>query len=169
MYESASNSYSDGLGAIACTEFLHDVLNMSLYCFLRDEEERCDIAVSISCGDLLKNLNLSLAQPFISKMLDEMSCDLVRDVFLPGVHLADRIYELLSRHTLEHVALRSRRQRALNLGIALKRSKHDHTGICELCANGEQCIDAPHIWHPDIHECHVGPMFTKSLNGFVSS
>jgi hypothetical protein len=34
MYEPASNSYSDGLGAIACTEFLHDVLNMSLYCFL---------------------------------------------------------------------------------------------------------------------------------------
>src|SRR5580692_10673571 len=30
MYDSASNSDSDGLGAIACTEFFHNVLNMSL-------------------------------------------------------------------------------------------------------------------------------------------
>jgi hypothetical protein len=34
MYEPASDCYGDGLGAIARTEFLHDVLNVSLYCFL---------------------------------------------------------------------------------------------------------------------------------------
>jgi hypothetical protein len=61
MYDPASDSDSDGLGAIACTEFFHNVLNMSLYCFLRDEKERCDVAVSISSGDLLKDLNLSRA------------------------------------------------------------------------------------------------------------
>jgi len=169
MYEPASNSYSDGLGAIACTEFLHDVLNMSLYCFLRDEKECCDVAVSISCGDLLKDLNLSLAQRFSPKMLHELSCDLVRDVFLPPMHLADHIYELFSGHAFEHVASRSSLQRALNLGVSFKRRKHDHTGIRELCANGSQSVDAPHIRHPDIHECHVGLIFTKSLNGFVPS
>src|ERR1700731_2893914 len=98
MYEPASNSDSDRLGAIACTEFLHDVLNMSLYCFLRDEKKRCDVAVSISSGDLLKDLNLSLAQRFSPKMLQELSCDLDRDVFLPRMHLADHIYELFSGH-----------------------------------------------------------------------
>src|SRR5271155_4989207 len=169
MYYPASNSNSDGLGAIACTEFLHDVLNMAFYSLLTDEKERCDVAVPISSGDLLKDLDLSLAQRFIPKMLHELNCDLGRDVFLADMHLADHIYELFSGHAFEHVALRSRLQSAVNLGVSFKRRKHDHTGIRELCANGEQCIDAPHIRHPDIHECHVGLMFTKSLNGFVPS
>src|SRR5258708_5414399 len=94
---------------------------MSLYCFLRDEEERCDVAVSISCGDLLKDLNLSLAQRFSPKMLHELSCDLVRDVFLPPMHLADHIYELFSGHAFEHVALCSSLQRALYLGFSFNR------------------------------------------------
>ena len=34
MYDPTSYSDSDGLGAIACTEFLHDVFNMSLYSLL---------------------------------------------------------------------------------------------------------------------------------------
>ena len=121
MYDPAPNSDSDGLGAIACTKLLHDVLNMSLYCFLRDEKERRDVAVSISSGDLLKDLNLSLAQRFSPKMLHEMNCDLDRDMFLPRMHLADRIYELFSGHAFEHVTLRSRLQRALNLGVSFKR------------------------------------------------
>ena len=169
MYDPASNSDSDGLGAIACTEFPHNVLNMSLYCFLGDEKERSDLAVSISCGYLLKDLNLSLTQHFIPKMLHELDCDLGRDVFLADMHLADHFYELFSRHAFEHVALRSRLQRELNLGISFKRRKHDYAGIYELCANGEQCIDASHIRHPDIHECHIGSMFTKTPNGFVPS
>src|ERR1700722_6675518 len=169
MYDPTSDSDGDGICAITCAKFIHDVLDMSFYCLLRDEKERCDVAVPISSGDLLKNLNLSLAQRFIPKMLHELNCDLGRDVFLADMHLADRIYELFSGHAFEHVALRSRLQRALNLGISFKRRKHDHTGVCELCANDEQCIDAPHIRHPDIHECHVGPMFTKALNAFVPS
>ncbi len=129
MYESASNSDSDCLGAITCTELLHDVLNMSLHCLLRDEKERCDVAVSISCGDLLKDFNLSFAQRFPPKVLHELSCDLGRDVFLSGIHLADHIYELFSGHALEHVALRSRFKRTLNLDVTLKRRNHDPKGI----------------------------------------
>src|SRR3984957_8541576 len=169
MYDPASDSDRDGLGAIVCTEFLHDVLNMAFYCLFRNKKERCDVAVSISSGDLLKYLNLSLAQRFIPKMLHELNCDLGRDVFLPSIHLTDHIDKLFPGHALEHVALRSRLQRELNFGVAFKRRKHDHTGICELCANGEQCIDAPHIRYPDIHKCYVWPMFTKSPNGIVSS
>ena len=121
MYDPTSNSDGNGIGAITCTEFLHDVLDMSLYCFLRDEKERSDVAVAISPCDLLKDLNLSLAQRFIPKMFDELNCDLGRDLFLPGVHLADHIYELFSGHAFEHVTLRSRLQRALNLGVSFKR------------------------------------------------
>src|SRR6202789_4527224 len=156
MYKSASHSYRDGLGTITGTELLHNVLNMSLYRFLRDEKARCDIVVSTSSGELLQDLNLSLAQRFLPEMLHELNRDLVRDLLLPGMHLADHIYELLSGHAFEHVALRSRLQRPLNLGIPFKRCKHDHARICELCANGEQCIDPPHIRHPHIHKCDVG-------------
>src|ERR1700677_13255 len=156
MYKAASYSDRDGLGTITGIELLHNVLNMSLYRFLRDEKARCDVAVSTSSGELLQDLNLSPAQRFLTEMLYELNRNLVRDLLLPGMHLADHIYELPSGHAFEHVALRSRLQRQLNLGIPFKRRKHDHARICELCANGEQCIDTPHIRHPQIHKCHVG-------------
>ncbi len=161
MYEPTSNSDSDGLGAVACTEFFHDVLNMSLYCFLRDEKERCDIAVSISCSHLLKDFNLSFAQGFSSKMLHQLSCDprsgCVSALHTPcGSHL-----RAVFAHALEHVALRSRLQSALNLGVSFKRRKHDHTGIrgtlCEWRAM-HRCPPYPASGHPsmsrraDVHE-----------------
>jgi hypothetical protein len=121
MYDPASNPDSDGLGAIACAEFFHDVLDMSLHRFFRDEKERCDVAVAISPCDLLKDLNLSLAQRFIPKMLHQLNCDLRGNVFLPGMHPTNHIYKLFSGHAFEHVALRSRLQRALNLSVSFKR------------------------------------------------
>src|ERR1700733_884133 len=169
MYNPASYSDRDSLGTIIGAELLHNVLNMSLYCFLRDEKARRDVAVSTSSGELLQDLNLSPTQRLLPEMHRELNRNLVRDLLLSGMHLADHIYELLSRHAFEHIALRSRLQRQLNLGIPFKRCKHDHACICELCANGEQCIDTTHIRHPHIHKCHVGSMLTKSLNGFVSS
>src|ERR1700761_3858157 len=168
MYDPTPNSNGDGFGAIAYTEFLHNVLNMPLHGLFRDKKKRGNVAVSISSGDLLKDLNLSLAQRLVSKMLHELNCDLGRNVFHPGMHLANHIYELFSGHVLEHVALRSRLKRAVNLGISFERCKPDHAGICKLCANGEQGVDATHIRHPDIHKCHVGSMITKFLNGFWS-
>jgi hypothetical protein len=54
MYDPASNSDSDGLGAIAGAEFFHDVLDMSLHRFFRDEKERCDVAVGRRRGGSLR-------------------------------------------------------------------------------------------------------------------
>ncbi len=59
---------------------------------------------------------------FLPNMLDELICDLFgRDLFLPGVHLADHIYELFSGHALHNLALPGF-QRALNLGVSFKTS-----------------------------------------------
>src|ERR1700683_5658600 len=110
MYKAASHSDRDGLGTITGTELLHNVLNMSLYRFLRDEKARCDFALSISSGELLQDLNLSPAQRFLPEMLHQLNRNLVRDLLLPGMHVADHIYELLSGHGFEHVALGSRLQ-----------------------------------------------------------
>ena len=54
MYDPASNSDSNGFGAIACAEFFHDVLDMSLHRFFRDEKERCDVAVGRRRGGSLR-------------------------------------------------------------------------------------------------------------------
>jgi len=111
MYNSASYSDRDGLGTIGGSELLHNVLNVSLYRFLGDEKARCDVAVSTSSGEIPQDLNLPPAQRFLAEMLQELNCNLVRDLLLPGMHLADHIYELLSGHAFEHVALRARLQR----------------------------------------------------------
>src|SRR3984885_1024495 len=121
MYDAASYSDRDGLGTITGTELLHNVLNMSLYRFLGDKKALCDVAVPTSSGKLLQDLNLSPAQRFLPEMLHELNGNLVRNLLLPGMHLADHIYELLSGHAFEHVALSSRLQRPLNLGIPFKR------------------------------------------------
>jgi hypothetical protein len=52
MYNAAFYSDRDGLGTIIGAELLHNVLNMSLYCFLRDKKARCNVAISTSCGKL---------------------------------------------------------------------------------------------------------------------
>src|ERR1700677_1078470 len=121
LYDPASDSQSDGLGAIACAEFFHDVLDMPFHRFFRDEKQRCDVAIAIPPCDLLKNFDLSLAQRFISNMLAQLNRDLWRDLSLPRMHLADHINELFPGHAFEHVTLRSRLQRTLNLGVSFKR------------------------------------------------
>ena len=39
----------------------------------------------------------------------------------------------------------------------------------ELGADGDHCIDAADVGHPEIHERDVRPVITKTLNGFASA
>lgn len=48
----------DGLCAITCSEFLHDVLDVNLYRFLGDEEFFRNVTVPVSARDLAENLHL---------------------------------------------------------------------------------------------------------------
>ena len=57
----AAYSDRDSFGAVAGSEFFHDVLNMSFDRFFGDEEERGNIAISISSRDLLQNIHFALA------------------------------------------------------------------------------------------------------------
>ena len=89
-------AYSDGdrFGAVACPEFFHDVLDMSLDRLFGDEEESRNVAISISSGYLLKNIHLPLAQGFVTHMLREMGCDFGGNMLLSCVHFADRLYRV---------------------------------------------------------------------------
>jgi hypothetical protein len=46
----APGSNGNGLGSIAGAEFCHDVFDVDLYCFFRDEKLVGNIAVAVSTG-----------------------------------------------------------------------------------------------------------------------
>ena len=161
-------AYSDGdrFGAVAGSEFFHDVLNMAFDCFFGDEEESRYIAVSISSGNLLENIHFALAQRFVTHVLGKMGRDFRGNVLLAGMHFADHLYKLPARHGLEHVAYRACLECAADLYISFKGRKHDDAGIGELGANGDHGIDTADIGQPEIHERNVWPMLTETLYSF---
>ena len=163
-------AYSDGdsFGAVAGSEFFHDVLDMSFDRLFGDEEERRYIGVSISPGYLLQNIHFALAQRFVAHMLRKMGRDFGGDVFLSCMHSADHLYKLPTWHGLEHVACSACLKCATDLYISFKGREHNDAGICELGANGDHCIDAADIGQPEIHERNVWPMLTETLYGLTS-
>src|SRR5271170_962003 len=167
MDDAAPNSDGDGLGAIACTELFHDVLDMPLDRFLGDKKERGDVAVSISSGDLLKDLYFTITQRLITEMFGKLGRNLRGNVFFSGMHLADGVDELLSRHALEQVCLGPGLERALDLGISFKGREHNHARIGELGTYGDHCIDPANVRQPEVHERDVGPVLTKALDSLL--
>jgi len=61
LNDSPAYSYGDSLRAIACAKFLHNVFDVALYRLLRDKEQRCYIAISISSCHLVENFHLTFA------------------------------------------------------------------------------------------------------------
>src|SRR3981189_2492497 len=90
----AAYSDPDSFGAVAGSEFFHDVLDVSFDRFFGDEEERRYIAISISSGYLLQDVHFALAQGFFSHMLGKMGRDFGGNVLFSRMHFADHIYKL---------------------------------------------------------------------------
>ena len=158
-------AYSDGdsFGAVAGSEFFHDVLDMSFDGLFGDEEERRYIGVSISPGYLLQNIHFALTQGFVTHMLRKMGRDFRGDVLLSCMHPADHLDKLPAWHGLEHVAYSACLEGATDLYISFEGRKHDDAGIRELGANGDHCIDAADIGQSEVHERNVRPMLTETL------
>ncbi len=163
-------AYSDGdsFGAVAGSEFFHDVLDMSFDRLFGDEEERRYIGVSISPGYLLQNVHFALAQGFVTHMLRKMGSDFRGDVLLSCMHSADHLYQLAAGHRLQHVAYGACLECATDLYISLEGRKHNDAGLRELGANGDHCINAADIGQPEVHERNVWPMLTETLYGLAS-
>src|ERR1700727_786841 len=105
LNNSPAYSYGDGLSTIACAKLLHYVLDMALYRLFRDKEQRCDIAISISSSDIVKDFHLTFAQGFLAEVFYQMRGDFRRNMFLPCMDPSNHLNKLLSRHALQHVSL----------------------------------------------------------------
>src|SRR5690349_18296552 len=66
----------DGLGAVARTQFVHDVLDMNFDGLLRDEEQFGDIAIPVTACDMPENIHLSRSQSLVAHMFCELRGDL---------------------------------------------------------------------------------------------
>jgi hypothetical protein len=145
MDDPATYSDGDSFGAVAGSEFFHDVLDMAFDRLFGYEEERRYVAISVSSGYLLQDIHFALAQGFVAHMLRKMGRDFGRDVLLSCMHSADHFYQLAAGHGLEHVAYRACLKCATDLYISFEGGKHDDAGIREFGADGDHCIDAADI------------------------
>src|ERR1700733_15092595 len=156
MNDATPESYGDGFCSIRSSEFLQDVLNVVLHRLLRDEQQRSNLSVLFADRNLFQNLNLTLAQRFVSDMLGELRGHFWGHLSLAGVDLSNRFQDLLSGKTLQEIALRSRLESALDFCVAFERGQHNHASAGRLRTNRNQSIDPAHIRKPEIHQSDVG-------------
>src|SRR6185369_3620413 len=100
----AAQADGDGLGAIGGAQFFHDVLDVNLDGFFRDEEALGDFAVTISTGYFLQHLDLAVRENLVAHVFEKLRSDLGWNPFLARVNLADHVEQLGWRHVLQQVA-----------------------------------------------------------------
>ena len=118
MNKSPPRGDCHGLGAIPRSKLFHDVLDVNLDRFFGDEEPLCDIAIPISTGNVVQNVDLTIRERFVGEMLGEVRSDFRRDVLFPLVDFANRLNHLFGGHALQQVPLGSRLQGALDVDVA---------------------------------------------------
>src|SRR6185503_7978982 len=82
----AAQADGDGLGAIGGAQFFHDVLDVNLDGFFRDEEAFGDFAVPVSIGHFPQHLDLTLSENLITHVFEKLRSNLWRNPFLAGVN-----------------------------------------------------------------------------------
>ena len=138
---------------------------MHLDSVLRDSQVLSNIAVAVAFGNAPQNLDLALRERVPPDVNSQIFGYIGRKMFAPGMYLADDSDQFVERGTLQDIAECSRRERTLNLVIALKCRHDDHPGIRKLLPNGSDGADSAHIRKSEIHERDIRlvlPKFLKS-------
>ena len=121
------------------------MLHVALHGLFADKENRGDVAVAVTTGDLLKHFDFTATESVMIYVLSELDGDLGRYMTLAFMHLADGFYQFPARHALEHVALGASLQSATNISIAIECSEDNDARILEFAANGAQRFDAADV------------------------
>jgi hypothetical protein len=90
--DSAANADGHCLRAIACSQLLHDVLDVNLYCFFGDEELLSDVSIPVSARDLTQDLDFTFGEGFVTHMFSKLSRQLRRYAFFSCVDLANDLH-----------------------------------------------------------------------------
>src|SRR4029077_709302 len=168
MNDSAAYADRHGLRASALPQVFHDVLDLDLRSFFRDEEPLGDIPISISTRDMTEDFHLAFGQDFIAHMFSELCHQLRGNALLPRVNLADDLNQLLGRHALEHVSPRLRLQGAFNVNVAFECSQYDDARVVEFGSNRDHRFDTASVGKSQVHERNVGLVLAKLLHGVLS-
>src|ERR1700733_13851570 len=102
-------------------------------------------------------------------MLRQILRYLARQVFAPGVDLADRLDDLFEWRALQKIAANSSRERALNINIPFKSREHYNSGGGKGSPNRGNGADPAHIGESQIHQRDIRLVFRKFLDGCLGS
>src|SRR5215470_13034766 len=95
----------NGLSAIVRSEFFHDVLDMDLYCFLRDEKLLGDVPVAVAARHPLQDLDLAFAKPFVRDVFSQLGSYLRRNSPLARMDLTDNVQQFFRRHAFQDITV----------------------------------------------------------------
>src|ERR1700724_1259777 len=134
---------------------------MSLDGFFGDEEERRYVTIAISSRDFLQDVDLALAQCFLTEMLGDVMGYLRRDMLLSLMDFANHLHQLLPGHALQHVSACPGFESALDLDISFEGGQHNDACIRKLGSDDDGGIDAADIRKPEIHQRDIRPVLSK--------
>ena len=164
MRPSGSLHLGNYLGALANWVRLQD--DYECFYFSADWHVLTD---DLSTGDVPQNIYLPFGQSFVAHMLSQPGREFRGDTLLSGMDLADDLDQILGRHTLEHVAASSRLKGTLDFNVAFKRCQHNDAGVGKFRTDGNHRVNSAHVGKSEIHECNVGLVIPKRLDGFAAA
>src|SRR5258708_3262270 len=167
--DATPESYCGGFCPIRSAEFLQDILHVVLHLLLGDKQQSCYLAVLFTDRNLFENLNFAPAQRFVSDMLGQLRGHFRGYLSLACVDLPNRFQDLLSRKTLQEIALCSRVESASDFCVAFEGSQHNHTSAARLRTNRNQSLDPAHVGKPEIHQSDVGLKLLEQMDCFAAS
>ncbi len=153
------------MSTVAGIEFRQDALHVCLDRALGDVELGGDHFVRLPRSHPSQHFDLALGQCIVSHVLGDFCRDLRWHPALTRVHNPNGLEQLLSDQVLEQISGSPGFQCPGRLDVASVGREHDDASIGKFGTNGGDRFDTAHVRHPQVHECHIGPMLPKALYG----
>ena len=157
-----------GLGPILGPKLVHDAFDVHLDRVLRYSQLFANIAVAVAFGNSPQDLDLAVGERICADVNSQIFGHIGGKMLASGMYLADDSDQFVEWGALQHIAEGSRRERALNLVVALKGRHHDHPGVRKLIPNGYDGTDSAHIRKPEVHQRNIRPVLPELLKSLLS-
>jgi hypothetical protein len=168
MNQAALQRNYDGLCSVARVEAHENYTDVALDRRFGNAELTGDIFVALPIRQQRQDLPLSCAEVGIWSTRRQGKLDRLRKKAPAGMDTTKSLDQSFMRHAFDHVSLSARRERLVDVFIALIGGEHHKSSLRMFAADRTNRIDATHAGQPQIHQGDIGLVPLKELDCFFS-